>query len=412
MTLRSRWLAALLGAEVVSTTGSAMTALALPWFVLVTTGSAARTSVVIAAELVGVALFGVPGGTLLERLGARRTMMLCDGMRAPLVALVPALHWAGLLPFWLLLAIVFVAGAFFPPYFGAQRVVLPELLGEDQALVTRANAFLQGATRVTMLLGPAAAGVLIGVVGAPSLLLVDAATFFTSLALVGIFVPRRRAGATAEEEEDGKGVLAGIRFLLRDPLLRVWSLAMVVIDSSWQALFLAFPVLAYSHFGRDAKVAGWLFAAWGLGALLGNALAYRLSNRDAIALTSAGMLVESLPLWLLALSLPVAGYASVMLAAGIVNGLVNPSLHATFTLRTPLSVRAKASTAVLTMSSIGGPLAVGAAGPALDAYGPRPVFLAVAAVQSVARVAVAGAGLRFRRSAAAPRSPSPSAQRT
>ena len=108
------------------------------------------------------------------------------------------------------------------------------------------------------------------------------------------------------------------------------------------------------------------------------------------------MLAEALPLWLLALSLPVAGYASVMLAAGILNGLVNPSLHATFTLRTPLSVRAKALTAVLTVSSIGGPLAVGAAGPALDAYGARPVFLAVAAVQTVARFGVAVTGLRFR----------------
>src|SRR2546421_6103502 len=110
MTLRSRWLAALLGAEVVSTTGSAMTALALPWFVLVTTGSAARTSVVVAAELAGVALFGLPGGTLLQRLGARRTMMLCDGVRAPLLALVPALHWSGLRPLWLPLAVRFGAG--------------------------------------------------------------------------------------------------------------------------------------------------------------------------------------------------------------------------------------------------------------------------------------------------------------
>src|SRR3954453_15324091 len=151
-----------------------MTYLALPWFVLVTTGSATRTSLVVAAELAGVAAFGLPGGVLLERLGARRTMMLCDAVRAPLVALVPALFWSGLLRFPALLGIVLVAGAFFPPYFGAQRVILPELLGEDQALVTRANAFLQAASRVTMLLGPALAGVLIGIVGAPSVLLVDA----------------------------------------------------------------------------------------------------------------------------------------------------------------------------------------------------------------------------------------------
>ena len=285
------------------------------------------------------------------------------------------------------------AGAFFPPSFGAQRVILPELLGEDQALVTRANAFLQAANRLTMLLGPALAGVLIGIVGAPSVLLVDAATFVTSLALVGLFVPPRRDAAAGE---DAGGLLAGIRFLFRDPLLRVWSGAMVVIDSSWQALFLAFPVLAYSHFGQDAKVAGWLLASWGLGAVLGNAVAYRLSARDPLLLTSVGMLVESLPLWLLVLSLPVAGYASVMLAAGVLNGLVNPSLHATFTLRTPVSVRAKASTAVLTLSSVGGPLAVCGAGPALDAWGSRPVFLAVASVQTVTRLAVAAAGLRTR----------------
>jgi MFS family permease len=394
MTLRTRWLAALLAAEVVSTTGSAMTYLALPWFVLVATGSATRTSLVVGAELVGVAAFGLPGGALLQRLGARRTMMLCDAARAPLLALVPVLYWGGLLRFPVLLAIVLVAGAFFPPSFGAQRVILPELLGEDQALVTRANAFLQAANRLTMLLGPALAGVLIGIVGAPSVLLVDAATFVASLAIVGLLVPPRRAAAPGEE--DAGGLLAGIRFLFRDPLLRVWSVAMVVIDSSWQALFLAFPVLAYSHFGRDAKVAGWLLASWGLGAVLGNAVAYRLSARDPLLLTSAGMLVESLPLWLLALSLPVAGYASVMLAAGVLNGLVNPSLHAMFTLRTPVAVRAKASTAVLTLSSIGGPLAVCGAGPALDAWGSRPVFLAVASVQTVTRLGVAAAGFRTR----------------
>src|SRR5205085_4515280 len=260
------------------------------------------------------------------------TMILCDAARAPLVALVPVLHWTGHLRFSLLLAIVFLAGAFFPPYFAAQRVIVPELLGEDATLVTKANAFLQAATRVTILVGPAAAGLLIGFVGAPTVLVVDAATFLASFALVALFVPPRREAAP--DEDDGRGLLAGIRFLLRDPLLRVWSVGIVVVDSSWQALFLALPVLAFTHFGHDAKLAGWMLAGWGLGAVLGNAAAYRLSGRDPLGLTSTGMLVESLPLWLLALSLPATGYVSVMLAAGVLNGLVNPSLHATLTLRT------------------------------------------------------------------------------
>jgi hypothetical protein len=90
--LRSRPLGALLAAEVLSTTGSQMTWLALPWFVLVTSGSK-QMAFVIAAEAGGYALFGIPSGSLLELLGPQRTMRLCDAVRAPLMLLVPVLHW-------------------------------------------------------------------------------------------------------------------------------------------------------------------------------------------------------------------------------------------------------------------------------------------------------------------------------
>src|SRR6478672_2695177 len=87
--LRSRPVAALLAAEILSTTGSQMTWLALPWFVLIETGSAKQMTLVIAAEAVGYAVFGIPSGTLLQRLGPQRTMRLCDAVRAPLMLLVP-----------------------------------------------------------------------------------------------------------------------------------------------------------------------------------------------------------------------------------------------------------------------------------------------------------------------------------
>src|SRR5262245_63149266 len=92
--LRERSILALLVAEVLSTTGAQMTWLALPWFVLVTSGSK-QMAFVVAAEAGGFALFGIPSGALLQRLGAQRTMRLCDGVRAPLMLLVPVLHWSG-----------------------------------------------------------------------------------------------------------------------------------------------------------------------------------------------------------------------------------------------------------------------------------------------------------------------------
>ncbi|HEX7311167.1 MAG TPA: hypothetical protein VF232_08295, partial [Gaiellaceae bacterium] len=70
--LRNGPLRALLAAEVISTTGAQMTWLALPWFVLVTTGSPAQMTLVMIAELVGLTAAGLPSGAVLHRLGARR----------------------------------------------------------------------------------------------------------------------------------------------------------------------------------------------------------------------------------------------------------------------------------------------------------------------------------------------------
>jgi MFS family permease len=90
--LRSRSILGLIAAELVSLTGSSMTFVALPWFVLVTTGSTAKLGWVMAAQLVPVGLFGIPAGSLISRLGAKRTMLVSDAARGPLMVVLPVLH--------------------------------------------------------------------------------------------------------------------------------------------------------------------------------------------------------------------------------------------------------------------------------------------------------------------------------
>src|SRR5438309_10646568 len=130
---KDRSLAALSVAEVVSSFGTEMTWLSLPWFVLVTTGSPARMGLVFAAEVAPMAILGIPSGALVQRYGARRTMLACDLARAPLLALVPVLPHVGVLSYPLLLALVAIMGAVGTPYVPCQRVILPEIVGEDES---------------------------------------------------------------------------------------------------------------------------------------------------------------------------------------------------------------------------------------------------------------------------------------
>jgi predicted MFS family arabinose efflux permease len=381
--LRSRPVAALLVAEVLSTTGSQMTWLALPWFVLVTTGSAKQMTLVIAAEAVGYALFGIPSGTLLERLGPQPTMRLCDAVRAPLMVLVPVLHWTGHLSFPLLLGLTFLVGVASTPYGAAQRVVVAEILDEDEASVERANALLQGATRITMLCGPALAGVLIAAVGAPIVLVVDAASYVVSFALVTLFVPVARA-VSRKESEDGRGLLAGVRYLLRDPLLRGWTTAVVVGDGAFSVLFVAIPVLVYAHYGANPRLAGVFLASWGLGCVAGNVAAYRSERVGGLRQATRLVIVQALPLWVLAAPVPAVAIVGALTLSGLANGLVNPTLHTFLTLRPPAAVRGKALTALFTASNLGTPAALAVAALAFPLYGSRHVVAVAAAGQLAA----------------------------
>jgi MFS family permease len=396
--LRSRPLLALFTAEVISGAGSYMTYLALPWFVLVTTGSASRMGFVLAAELVPVALLGIPSGTLVARLGARRTMLWCDALRAPLMASVPVLYHAGALSFGVLLGVVALVGAATGPYFSAQRLILPELLGEDEGVVAQANSVVEGAQRLTAFIGPAVAGVLIGVIGAAQVLYVDAATFAVSFVLVLALVPAGRP--VGDEGADAGGMLAGLKFVLHDPLLGPAMVTVVLGNMLYQVLFAALRVLGYERFA-SATITGFFFAAFGLGAVLGSVIAFRVVRRfEPLKLASFVIVLEVIPLWLLGVELPALAIMAVLFVAAIGIPVVNAPLISVLTVRTPPALRAKAMTAVMTFVTIASPAALVAAGPLLDAWGATNVFLLVAGGLTFSSLFFAAVAMRVLQTAA------------
>lgn len=399
-----RPVAALVAAEVVSILGSRMTYLALPWFVLVTTGSVAKMTYVLAAEMLPMALLGIPSGTVVERLGARRTMLLCDAARFPLLAAVPLLHSIDALSFPLLLALVFALGCFMAPYFAAQRVILPELVGEDETTISQANSLIEGGTAVAALAGPALAGVLIPFMSAPNVLYVDAATYLVSFVLLAVFVPKteRAAGPAASG-----GVLAGIRFFVRDRLLGPLGATVIALNFVGSAIGATIPFYAFSEFD-SSRIAGLFYTAGGAGALVGSVFAMMAVKRIApLRLSGLGIVAATLPLWLLPFGLPAWGVMCTLFAMMFFIPLVNGPVIATITARTPTELRPKVMTALISVSTLSAPLGFLVAGQLLDTWEPTRVFAAAAVGMTATGLVYASIALRHREDDAAEAPPVP-----
>ena len=398
--LRNPSLLALLARDIVSTTGSQMTYVALPWFVLTTTGSPTRMTIVFAVESASTAAFGFLLGNVVTRLGPRRTMLIADVVRAPLIALVPLLHWADALSFGAIIAIAAAVSAFTTPSFASKAALIPDLVGEDEARLSEANALVQAVGRLTLLAGPPLGGVLIAFIGATNVLLIDAVTFVVGFVLVAAFV---RAQGQAPEPED-RGLSAGARYIWRDRLLRPWGISVIVSDACWLALFATLPVLVLERYGDEPEIVGWAWGAWGGGALLGSVLAFRyVASVDRLLLSSVGEVVMIAPLWLLLIDAPPLAVVATMLVSGFANGVINAPVHTIVMLRTPRALRQKVWGFFIVGMSVLGPVALMAAGPSLEHIGLNPTLIGLFAVQTLCAIVFAAAGLRERsRSAVAP----------
>jgi MFS family permease len=367
---------AIVGAEVVSSIGSSMTMLALPWFVLATTGSATKLGLVLGIGSIPFVTLPLPAGSLIARIGARQTMVITDAARLPLLAAIPALYSLDALSFPLLVVLVALTNVCTAAHMPAQRLILAEVVGDEESVVAAVNAYLDGAQTTAPLVGPALAGILIATLGAANVLYVDAATFGVAAIAVGLFVPRRKPIAEAEE----RGLLVGVRYILRIRLLVVLCVSMLAMEFFFTLFVTTLAVFAFSNYDQNAHLAGAFYAAMGAGALLGMpAVAIVVRRFGALNVAAGALVLASIPKFLLGIPLPAAGVIAVLVMQGFVGPLTGAPVFTVITTRTPAALRSLVVSAAIGVMFLTGPLGPIAAGPLIHAVGARVVFVIAAA---------------------------------
>jgi MFS family permease len=321
--------------EGVSVLGDHFYMIALPWLVLQLTGDSFAMGTVLALSAIPRALLMLVGGALTDRFSPRSLMLASNAVRFVLVALLTGLVFADRVEMWMLytLAILFgVSDAFFYP---AQSSMVPQLVKKDHLQV--ANSLVQGTMMLTMLLGPALAGMLIAALGdghsesanmqgIAAAFGLDALTFLASLiTLVFIKIPQNESHEVSENILES--IRSGLKFVWNDIPLRAFFFVVAAVTSFFNGPFnIGVPLLADTRFLEGAVAYGAILSAWGAGSLVGMTLAGILPRPHPKRTGTVLLILVSvmgLGLALLGVSTSMIFAATIGLVLGSVDGYIN-----------------------------------------------------------------------------------------
>lgn len=194
-TLRQRNFALVWSGGLVSMTGDWLLLTALPVYVYQQTGSALATSVMFMTYWIPGVLLGSVAGVFVDRWDRRRTMIAGDLAQGAVVLLLLVLVFAPSRDLvWVAYAVTLVQSSVRVFSSPAEGALLPTLVGEER--LVPANSLNTLNDNIARFAGPPLGGVLIGLYGLGSVVLVDALTFLFAAAMVSrVSVPRKSAGA-------------------------------------------------------------------------------------------------------------------------------------------------------------------------------------------------------------------------
>ncbi|MFE2875045.1 MFS transporter [Streptomyces roseus] len=379
-------LGALVAASGISSLGMAATLVAVPWFVLHSTGSGTRTGLVATAEVLGLLCSAVLAGPVVDRLPVRATSVGADLLTAAAIGLIPLLHAWGALPLPVLIVLVFLVGAARGPSDTAKQLLLPGAMERAGVTAERATGAVEGARRIGMMAGAPLAGLLISTVGPVRTLFTDLAAMASCALVVAVLVPAtarpRPAGEGRERGSYTQELRFGVGQLRRDRLLG----AMVGVLMLTNALDGALNGVLYPAYGtqvlRSSALFGAMVTAMGAGALLGAALygwaGHRMPRRAVFV--GAFVLVGAVRCAALAAEPPATVLLAVLALSGVGSGIVGPLMMSVAYERVPEAVRGRVFGLLVAAALAATPLGMLGAGLALDTAGLVPALLGTGAL--------------------------------
>jgi len=344
--------------------------------VLARTGSAPLAGATAAAAVLPGAVTGPILGAWLEVVRRRRVWIVFDQLLS-VVGLLGVLVLAGHAPNWTVPAVAAIYGVTRPLSSGSFYSALAEIAGPD--LLDLASAIEASSLNLSIIVGPALAGLLAGATSAVTAIEVQAGATVVVAGLVAIN-PAFEARPRERVDNVAHALREGTRALVRNPLLRAVGVGSTLAAFGWGLMTIGFPLYAARTLHAGAHAGGYMWAGVALGSIVGT---FALRGGPSLARIggSYGILGLSALAWPLAHTLAIG-----ILLVTVTGFLEGPAYSDTIALRqrhTPPAVRAQVMTTTTGISSVA--LSAGAViGGAVDAI--LPLAIAFAAINAVAAI--------------------------
>jgi MFS family permease len=308
--------------------GDHMARAAVMAIVFVQTGSVALAAAAFAVTYAPWVLGGPFLATVAERLPYRKVMIVCDLLRALMIALV-ALPG---MPLPAMLLLVFGVAMLAPPALAARSATMPLVLtGERVVLGIAVN---QASAQATQVIGYMA-GALIAGVNPRVALLINAGTFLTSAFILRLGLRDRPSAMRAEDRSNLlRETAEGFRVVFGTPALRVIAV-MVFASMLWviipEGLAIGWAEHLSSDVGRRGFYQGLIMVANPLGVVLGGLVVSRLL-RPSVRRRMVPVFAVLAPLSLVpALADPgIVGVLLMVTISGLVMAGMTPTLNGVF----------------------------------------------------------------------------------
>jgi MFS family permease len=343
------------------------------------TGSVSLAGITVAAASLPAALTGPVLGAWLDIARTRRLLIAVDQVLSA-VALVALLVLAGHAPNWTLPVVGVLYSVTRPFSSGSFVSTLPELAGPE--LVGTASSLEASSINVSVVLGPAFAGVLVGTVGAGAAIAAEAASALLVAALVAAN-PAFEVRSSQRAERISSALFDGLRALGKDRVLRATGLASTFAMLGWGLMAIGYPLYARRTLHVGANAGGYLWAALAVGSIVGTFALRGEATLRRIAISYTLLCLSALA-WLAARDLTTA--IAVVALSGVLEG---PAFVGTVLIRQrypPPAVRAQVNT---TIASVG--LAASALGSLIGGvlHHPVPIIVAFMVVNLLAAATIA-----------------------